>query len=572
MTRFVLSRVGSRRAAVLVFAALLIPTGAAWADDAAVPQWAVHEVRLTAVGAAKNPYRELGMTAEFAGPGGATRTVSGFWAGGATFVVRFTPTAEGEWTYRTKSADAGLNGRTGKLRCATPAKASRGFLRRDDAHPHHFVRDDGSHPLLFGTTYYDLLANLRGDGTWEKAVDGAAGYGINKVRFKACVCGGKSHGAAFAATSPYGTTHDELNLDHFAALDEAVKYMADKGVIVNLILLWNDDRNFGTPEQDERYLRYLIARYAAYPNVIFCLSNEWEYTKHPLAYWNRMGKIARAEDPWAADGKRVRALSIHQRTRIGWQFADQDWPGHVVVQYGVRNPGGAGVSPKEVPRYAHGDQWGYEAVRFNWGCGKPVINDEYSYAGDPNDPSALRADGGGKKGDPMTRAKHRQVMWGTYLAGGYGSTGDKSKHGASSDQPYFTANWYDIDEYGDIKRLVEFFTAAGVQFWRLSPDHDRSSAANRVYVLGEPGRCYVVYATDGGKATVQLDDGKYRGVRFNPRTGKETAIGQVTGEMVFDSPAGDDWVFRLDAGRRTGFQPVQKHDRLEAHGTNVALV
>ena len=529
--------------------ALLLIVGTAHAGDSTVvPKWSVHEFRLTAAREYDNPYLDASVAAEFTGPDGSRLTVPGFWDGGKDFAVRFTPVAEGDWAYRTVSDDPGLGGRTGTLRCVAAADGARGFLRVDPEHPRHFVRDDGSPAFLFGTTYYNLLANLLGGGSWREAVGGCAAHGIDKVRFKTGPVSGKSRGAKYPSTSPFGKTHDRLNVDHFRALDEAVRFMRDRDVVADLILFWNDEDSFGTPEQDERYLTYIVARYAAFPNVIVCLSNEWEYTKRPIESWNRLGRIAHAADPWMEVGGRVRALSIHQRTRLLWQFGGAGWPTHVTVQYGVRNPGGRTVSPPGTPRYVHGDQWGYASIRANDGFGMPVLNDEYGYAGEPNDPTALRRDraAGDDENASMTREKHRHVIWGIYTAGGYGSTGDKYLYEDPPGRPYFSADWHEIDEYGDIERLVRFFTAAGLRFRDMTPDAGQSSVEERRYVLAEPGRCYVVYAADGGAVPVRPAGGPYRAVRFDPRTGEEVGLGTASGDVTFDTPAGRDWVLRLD--------------------------
>ncbi len=65
-------------------------------------------------------------------------------------------------------------------------------------------------------------------------------------------------------------------------------------------------------------MRYVLARYGAYPNVIWCLVNEWNYSVLPQDYWNQMGRFVQAEDPWSQDVGRPRALSIHQQTRPDW--------------------------------------------------------------------------------------------------------------------------------------------------------------------------------------------------------------------------------------------------------------
>jgi hypothetical protein len=464
--------------------------------------------------------------------------VHGSWSGGREFVVRFTPTAEGRWTWTTASDDTGLNGQSGTVQCTAPRDGARGFVRRDPGHPYHFLHDDGSRYFLFGTTYYGLLhAATQGD-RWKEAVDGTASKGMNKIRMN---FSRESADGSAASPGPFRRTHDELDLAYWKKVDEVVEYLKGRGVVADLILV----RSFGTQAQDERFVRYAVARYAAFPNVAWCLTNEWEYRGKPRDYWNTLGRIVRDGDPWLREGDRLRMLSIHQRTRIGWQFGDQDWPTHIIVQYGVRNPGGAGVSPPEVPSYRHGDQWGYESIRFNRGHKLPVVNDEYGYAGEPEDKSESPA-------RPLTRDKHRHIMWGIYLAGGYGSAGDKYTHKDPPGRPYTGGAWKDIEEYGDIQRLIRFFTSRGIEYWKMRPDAAKSSVKERLYVLAWPGRQYVLYAAAGGKFSVKLAEGDYAARRYDPRTGEDVELGRVRGGGLtsFETPAGNDWVVYLTSQRQ----------------------
>ena len=102
-------------AAVVGIALAAFPIIAPAAD---VPKWSTVEIVLKASGHYANPYAAgPTLTAMFSGPGGATKTVNGFWDGGNTFKIRFTPTAVGPWSYRVSSSDAGMNGKTGSINC-----------------------------------------------------------------------------------------------------------------------------------------------------------------------------------------------------------------------------------------------------------------------------------------------------------------------------------------------------------------------------------------------------------------------------------------------------------------------
>lgn len=515
--------------------ALLSVNSSAWSRVTNVPKWSVHEITLNSLSRYTNPYTQLRVMATFQGPGNIKKTVPGFWDGGNTFKIRFTPTAEGIWTYSTSSADAGLNGKTGTIKAIAPLVGNHGFVRRDAKYRHHFVYDDGTRYFMFGNTYYEILENAAGGNRWKQAVNETARMGMTKIRMNLGGGSTNERGANHPSSTPYGSNHDTLNLSHWRRLDEVIAYMASKGVVADLLFFWQNPNNYGTQAQDERFVRYAMARYAAYPNVIWCVVNEWEYINKPTSYWNTLGNIIRTTDPWSSQGAFLRPLSIHQRTRINFYYANTSWPVHVIIQYGVRNPA---ASPAGTPKYANGDEWGYAAIRYNWGHNMPVVNDEYGYIREPDDVSVSGA-------PTLTRRKHRQIIWGIYTAGGYGSAGDKHKY--SDGQPYFDANWHHRAEYDDIKRLIDFFTTKGIEYWKMTTDPALKTSGTRVYVLAEPGQQYVMYAAVGGKFSVNVAPGTYTARRYNPVTGEDIALANITGggNQSFALPDSKDWVVYL---------------------------
>lgn len=504
---------------------------ASFAEAADVPRWSVHEVALTAAKRYANFKEAAPVTATFRGPGGAVKTVRGFWDGDDLFKLRFTPDREGEWTFTTASSDAELGAKSGTLRCTAPLPGSRGFLRRDEQHPHHFVWDDGTRYFLCGNTHYGLADREKKDG--ETTIEGTKSRGMNKIRF---------HVPEGGENAP--------SLERLRNVDALVGFMMRKGVVADL-LVFGSGYFEKTEAEDEAYLRYLLARYAAYANVAWTLVNEWNYRPKPRSYWNRMGRLVRAEDPWGRDANALRLLSVHQQTRIDFQFFDETWMSHAILQVGVRN--GQPVTtddelkykgPPTNERMPHGDDWGNAGVLHNRGHRMPVVNDEYGYIGEPEDKSAGKNMQGRVVG--LTRDKHRRILWGIYAAGGYASAGDKYDY-ENAGRPYKTGYWKDPAEYKDIQRLVEFFTGKGLEYWKMSSHNELASNGERVYVLAEPGRQYVVYAAVGGAFSLKLTDGSYGARRFDPRTGQEADLGLVKGgEARLQTPAGSDWVVYLN--------------------------
>ncbi len=137
-----------------------------------------------------------------------------------------------------------------------------------------------------------------------------------------------------------------------------------------------------------------------------------------------------------------------------------------------------------------------------------------------------------------------------YTAGGYGSAGGKYDYARG--RPYLTgAHWQDPAEYGDIQRLVEFFTTKGIEYWKMSSQNALVASGKRVYVLAEPGRQYVVYAAVGGSFSVTIAPETYSARWFDPRTGEEVVLPEVTGggAVTFKAPDGQDSVLYLRGDR-----------------------
>ncbi|MDQ7843714.1 MAG: DUF5060 domain-containing protein [Armatimonadota bacterium] len=504
------------------------PTDLFSATPVAVPKWTVHEISLTAIRPVADPYRDVTVTATFTGPSGERMTVRGFWDGGATYRIRFTPTAEGEWRYSTASSppDAGLE-TTGILQVGPPPAGNHGFLRRDEAHPHSFVWDDGTRYFMWGQTYYQMvLAALAGD-PWRAAVDATAAHGMNKIRLLLTTwCAGRRVGVPCAA--PFaGGDHDTLDLPYWRAFDTVIRYLEAAGLVADVILFTDAPGAFGTPAQDERYVRYALARYGAFHHVIWTLTNEWEYTDRPQEYWNAIGAIVRNEDPWMRRGGFLRPLSIHQRTRIDFQFFGSSWPVHAVIQYGLRNR-----------RYIHGDEWGHAGILFNRGRGMPVVNDEYGYIGERPQAGVAVYD----------RDQHRRAIWGIALAGGFGSAGDCGLQGCDGTAPIFTTRWLDRPEYTDIGHLVRFWAERGIPYWTMTPANALVRSGDRIYVLADPGAEYVVYTATGAAFSLALPSGTYRYEWFDPATGTIAGSGTVAagaGARAFTPPQARDLVLHL---------------------------
>ena len=79
------------------------------------------------------------------------------------------------------------------------------------------------------------------------------------------------------------------------------------------------------PEVDDRYLRYVVARLAAFRNVWWSVANEWDFVKgKTLADWDRYFRILQESDPYS------RLRSIHHSGPMYDPL--KPWVTHVSIQ------------------------------------------------------------------------------------------------------------------------------------------------------------------------------------------------------------------------------------------------
>ncbi len=135
--------------------------------------------------------------------------------------------------------------------------------------------------------------------------------------------------------------------------------LADEGIEADVILLHPYNKKMGfanmPAEVDDRYVRYVVARLAAYHNVWWSLANEYDMMHAKKeADWDRLGEIVQKDDPY----DHLRSI---QQSHI---IYNKSWVTHASLQAGgtVAMFGGA--------------------IRTRAEYDKPIIFDEIQYEGD----------------------------------------------------------------------------------------------------------------------------------------------------------------------------------------------
>jgi hypothetical protein len=259
-----------------------------------VGEWAFQAERAYPV-----PYADVHLDAVFTAPSGRQATVPAFYDGGSTWRVRFNPDEEGRWRYRTvtRLPDPGLE-REGAFEVVP--NASPGFVTVTPGEGWGFAREGGEPVMVFGDTVYHLFGFAHCGIDVEPFLRRRTEQGFNLLRVRLPVSpfhppAGYSHWQT-CRTWPWGGSEqaprfDQINTDYFRTVDEVVRTADGLGLGLELIMEgWGfefpfNSRQIFLPEWEELWMRYLIARYDAFPSTWFWTPlNEYEY--YPNGDWN----------------------------------------------------------------------------------------------------------------------------------------------------------------------------------------------------------------------------------------------------------------------------------------------
>jgi hypothetical protein len=306
-----------------------------------VEQWGVFETQAKGP-AGGNPFVDVTFGAKFT-LGARTVDVPGFYDGEGVYRVRFSPDSVGRWTFVTTASAKELQGHTGALTCVASKAGNRGPV--GTAHQFHFQYADGAPYFPFGTTCYAY--GFLGEPFEQQTLDALKTAGFNKVRM--CVLpkplGQRKpfampfeHAGPVLAAGAETLADDSkskemfdltrLNPAYFRHVEERIKDLGAMGVEADLILFHPYDAwGFKTmpAEADDRYLRYVVARFSAFRNVWWSIANEYDLMKaKSMKDWDRFFRIVQESDPHS------RLRSIHH-SRVIYDHS-KPWCTHASLQ------------------------------------------------------------------------------------------------------------------------------------------------------------------------------------------------------------------------------------------------
>jgi hypothetical protein len=486
-------------------------TCVACAQTREVPRWEPVDLSCKTAGEEPNPF-SVPFSATASGPEGAELQLPGFFDGDGTWKIRFSAPELGDWKIRTHSAIAELDGREFSLRCIPNTNPRiHGGLRIDQDRPYHFVWEDGTRYFLSG---YEC------DWLWALPVermmpflDALRAHGFNHVLVNAYAhdCSwrrGKTGPDDFGPPALYaweGTNESpdftRFNLAYWQHYDQMVRALCDRGMVAHILMkVYNKmvrwpPRN--SPEED-LYFRWLIARYAAFPTVIWDFSKE-AYNEKDQEYKIGRFQFIRQNDPYR------RLLTVHDDKPFYDRGEDDPY-----------------VDFESDQQHSNWQQV-IAAHRARRAC--PAVNVEYGYEHGPGGMEDKTYNVVQPPEEVLRRA------WLIAMAGGYGAY-------------YYTNTAWDVlipeqipPGYAYFRHFAEFFE--GTHYWDLTPE---DSLVQPGHCLARPGEEYVVYQEQAQPLTLAIEGarGPLAGEWFHPLSGQRVPVGPVSGGTVSLNPPWTD--------------------------------
>jgi hypothetical protein len=332
-----------------------------------------------------NPFVDVELTVRFA-LDHEVIDVGGFYDGDGRYIARFLPPHGGVWTFRTTSTARSLDSISGSIEVAAS----------DDPGPvhaegFHFAHADGTPFIPLGTTAYAWThqsAELQ-DATLQ-ALSEAPFTKIRMALFPKDYTFNTNEPERFVfPRTGDGWDTTRFDLEYFRQLETRLTQLGELGIQADLILFHPYDRwgfaNLGRAA-DDRYVRYVARRLAAFPNVWWSLANEYDLLlDKDVADWDRIAGVIRDNDHVG------HPLSIHNWVEL-WDY-HSEWATHCSIQ--------------------HGEQLTARVREWRGRWRKPVVIDECGYEGDIDQGWGF-----------LTAAEEVRRIWDAVMAGGYATHGE----------------------------------------------------------------------------------------------------------------------------------------------------
>ena len=505
---------------------------------------------------AKDPFTDVTVQAEFGNTGESKRlNVDGFCDSpdGTVFRVRFMPWAPGDYTYSVTYRQGSFEKTQQGTFHATDGHR-RGPIRADPKYPWHFIWEGtGEHYFFNGTTAFWLMG-FRDEWIIDSAIERLHKLKINRLRVllagSANIFWGEPvmTGESFTyglrpwiAESPEswerpGIDYTRFNIAYWQKWERMLRFARDRDVIISVVqdISTHKAQPVAYSDDERRYLRYMVARLAAFSNITYDLGDDMDSFRDEK-WVHATGTLINGWDPYKHLGTSHPVHREHQDRASAWF-------GFTSIQNWSHQQHALMLEEREIQKKT--------------GRIIPQTNEEYGY--EDHYPHWAPA-------PPLESAETlRQLAWDIAMAGAYGTAGESCRRGTNI-WPDSGGGW--INGRGDdtmvmlkgYEHVVDFFTS--FEWWKTEP-HDEL-VSKPAYCLAKPGEIYAVYIPlrplcvnveqygyqgQCGEITIQLEPGTYNAKWFSAITGDIVPLPPVQGPSwkIPNPPGWMDWALLLE--------------------------
>jgi hypothetical protein len=505
------------------------------------------------------PVLDPAFTATFTGSVGAVLTRPGFWDGGRTYKIRFSPTKAGTWTCVTYSTDTSLDNKRDTIICipynGTQPIFKHGFVKVSES-GRYLCHDDGT-PFLWMSDEHSFMDSEK----W------------NSCNKPGCTCGSQFKHLVNLRKSQNFTVYQSViwtvnswetpgarpSLAYYQGLDSMFSYLANQGFVCSIALGYHKD--LGADIQDsEKVLatrlaaRYVEARYGAFPMVYYTCGefNQGDFNHETC----------------------VSPIRQNTSGTPSWHVHNRSWWGEVAQTIADNN---SYHHPVSVNYWQPQGTWFAEKPYFDFWALQAYSLRDYQYYHYwwkyPVPKPMIDAWSGMDHNTQKSLCEQRKIAYCIMQSGGAGWghltegvwNNCLTKNACKCcDSIWGGTAWYTASDWTGVKYMTNayaFYTS--LQWWKLTPRFGDSTWGVfadqlRSAVSTDENKVYVVFfyntTTESGTIKNMEKTAPYQAAWYNPRTGGYTGIKQniLPGRGTWKippKPDAEDWVLLV---KKTG--------------------
>ena len=505
-----------------------------------------------------DPFNQVDVDVVITTPQGLEERVPAFWAGGSTWRVRYAPPVPGSYKIRSICSDT-TNKDLHQVSSALKAEPYTG----DNPHykngvlqiakdRRHFEHANGTPFFWLGDTWWmGFCKRLRWPDDFQTLTADRVEKGFTIVQIVAGLYPDMEPydpRGANEAGYPWERDFSRINPAYFDMADLRIQYLADHGMAACVVGCWGYFIPRMGVAKMKQHWRYIVARWGAYP-VVWCLAGEGtmpyylSQTKEQDAETQKHGLTELARYVHTIDAHH-HPITIHPSSSARRCIDDPSLLDFDMLQTGHNDR-------QSVPNTIDSVQNSLAATPE-----MPVLIGEVCYEGIQ---------------EASRQEVQRYMFWSAILSGAgghtYGANGiwqvntpqqpyGLSPHGHSWGGPPWNtaAQLPGSGQLGMAKKLLGRYS-----WWKLQP---RPELIEPHWTKGDywqpfageiPGEAIIAFCPDFTKPAVfhHLEGGSHKAFFFNPASGVEQTIGEITPDAdgswkVPEIPIFQDWVIVLE--------------------------